>query len=98
MKPINKFAFMIALASITLLSVNYAFAQASNSMPMDTTFAKKAASGGMAEVKLGKLAQENGMNRAVKEFGKRMEKDHSKAADQLKNVASKNNVDLPADM
>jgi len=65
---------------------------------MDATFAKKAAAGGIAEVKLGQLAQERGSSEPVKAFGKRMETDHSKAADQLKEVASKNNIALPTDM
>lgn len=64
----------------------------------DTTFARKAASGGMAEVKLGQLAQEKGSSDAVKEFGRRMEADHSKAGDQLKDVASKSNITLPTDL
>ena len=51
-----------------------------------------AASGGMGEVKLGQLAQQNGSSDAVKEFGKRMETDHSKANDQLKDIASKNSI------
>jgi len=59
---------------------------------------KKAASGGMAEVKLGKLAQEKGSSSAVKEFGKRMETDHSKAGEELREVASKNHIALPEDM
>jgi putative membrane protein len=46
----------------------------------------------MGEVKLGQLAQQNGSSDAVKEFGKRMETDHSKANDQLKDIASKNNI------
>jgi putative membrane protein len=49
--------------------------------PTDTTFVRKAAEGGMAEVKLGQLAKEKGSNKAVKEFGDRMVKDHSKAND-----------------
>jgi putative membrane protein len=65
---------------------------------VDATFVKKAASGGIAEVKLGELAEENGSSSAVKEFGKRMEKDHSKAGDQLKQVASKNNIAVPKGM
>jgi Domain of unknown function (DUF4142) len=48
-------------------------------MNSDHEFAMKAASGGLAEVKLGHLAEERGMNPAVKEFGKRMVADHSKA-------------------
>jgi putative membrane protein len=65
---------------------------------MDKSFAKKAAAGGMAEVKLGQLAQRNGSSEAVKEFGRRMESDHSKAGDQLKDVASRDNITLPTKM
>jgi putative membrane protein len=61
----------------------------------DHQFAMKAASGGMSEVKLGQLAQDKGSNPAVKEFGQRMVEDHSKANDQLKGIASQNNINLP---
>jgi hypothetical protein len=44
--------------------------------------------------KLGQLAKENGSNQAVKNFGDRMVRDHSKANDDLKNVASKKGVTL----
>jgi putative membrane protein len=66
--------------------------------PADKTFVRKAAEGGMAEVKLGELAKEKGSNPAVKSFGERMVKDHSKANDQLKGVASKEGVTLPDSM
>ena len=62
---------------------------------VDKSFVRHAASGGIAEVKLGELAQEKGSSRAVKEFGKRMKKDHSQAGGQLKEVASKNNIAVP---
>lgn len=64
----------------------------------DETFAKKAAAGGMAEVKLGQLAEEQGSNPAVKNFGRRMVQDHSKANNELKSAASKENVELPNEM
>jgi putative membrane protein len=64
----------------------------------DETFAKKAAEGGMAEVKLGQLAEERGSNPAVKNFGRRMVQDHSKAGNELKSTASKANVELPTEM
>ncbi len=63
----------------------------------DAHFAKEAAQGGMAEVKLGKLAQEKGSNDSVKSFGKRMVDDHSKAGDKLKEVASRESITLPTD-
>jgi putative membrane protein len=64
----------------------------------DTHFAKEAAQGGMAEVKLGQLAQDKGSNDSVKNFGKRMVDDHSKAGDKLKDVASQENITLPTDI
>lgn len=61
----------------------------------DQSFAKHAATGNMAEVKLGKLAESKGESQTVKDFGKRMVKDHSKADDDLKNAASQANINLP---
>jgi putative membrane protein len=56
---------------------------------------KKAADGGLAEVELGKLAAEKGSSQEVKDFGQRMVDDHSKANDQLKQLASQKHVELP---
>jgi putative membrane protein len=64
----------------------------------DTHFAREAAQGGMAEVKLGQLAQEKGSSDSVKSFGKRMVDDHSKAGDKLKEVATRENIPLPTDI
>ena len=64
----------------------------------DTHFAKEAAHGGMAEVKLGQLAQDKGSSDSVKSFGKRMVDDHSKAGDKLKGVASRENITLPTEI
>jgi len=61
----------------------------------DSAFIKKAADGGMTEVELGKIAEKNGSKDDVKMFGSHMVKDHGKANDELKDVASKMNVTLP---
>jgi len=61
----------------------------------DQRFVQTAAQGGMAEVKLGQLAQEKGASQTVKDFGARMVTDHSKADDQLKGIATGKNVSLP---
>lgn len=58
-------------------------------------FAVKAADAGMKEIALGKIAQEKGMNPQVKAFGEQMVADHSKAADELKAIASAKNITLP---
>ena len=49
----------------------------------DKLFLRQAAIGGRAEVELGQLAQQKGQAQAVRDFGKRMVSDHSKANDQL---------------
>jgi putative membrane protein len=84
------------IVPVCLLVAGASFCPAARAQASDQTFATKAASGGMAEVKLGQLAQKNGSAPAVKEFGKRMETDHSKANDELKDAASKDNATLPS--
>ena len=64
----------------------------------DKTFMKKAAQGGMAEVQLGQLAAEKGSSDEVKKFGQRMVDDHSKANDQLKQLAASKGVELPTSL
>ena len=64
----------------------------------DRMFIEKAASGGMAEVKLGKLALEKGTSPTVKEFAQKMVDDHSKANDELKKVAANKNMELPTEI
>jgi putative membrane protein len=61
----------------------------------DKTFMKKAAKGGMMEVTMGKMAEQNAKSDDVKAFGKRMVTDHSKANDELKSIASKKAFELP---
>lgn len=64
----------------------------------DHVFAKKAAEGGLAEIELGKLAAQKAADDDVKKFGQRMVDDHSKANDELKEVASKLGITLPSDL
>ena len=58
-------------------------------------FAQDAATGGMMEVQLGNVAENNSSTQAVKDFGKMMVDDHTKVNDELKDLASKKNVSLP---
>ncbi len=61
-------------------------------------FVSKAADGGMMEVELGKVAQANAGSAAVKEYGKMLETDHSKANAELKSIAASENISVPASM
>ena len=59
-------------------------------------FIEKMGHVGAAEIKLGQLAAERAANAEVKQFGRRMIADHQKASAELKQVASKMSVTLPA--
>lgn len=61
----------------------------------DTTFLKKALSGGIAEVEFGRLAVAKAARPDVRQFGQRMIDDHGKSNDQLKQVAASEHVSLP---
>src|SRR4051812_41584022 len=58
-------------------------------------FVKEAAEGSATEIALGKLAQEKGSSDAVKQFGKRMVDDHSKATEELKQAAEMAKITVP---
>jgi putative membrane protein len=64
----------------------------------DKEFMTKAAQGGMAEVMLGQMASTKGTSPDVKNFGNRMVTDHSKANDELKQLAQNKGVTLPTDV
>ncbi len=63
-----------------------------------TKFATNAAQGGMAEVEMGRLATQRAGDAAVREFGARMVADHSAANTELKGIAAKKGIQIPADV
>ena len=67
----------------------------SNLSRADQNFVKEAAAGGMMEVELGKIAAEKATNDKVKAFGRQMQKDHGKAAEELKTIAASKGVQIP---
>jgi putative membrane protein len=69
-----------------------------NAPYVDEKFVRNAAEGGMAEVKLGQLAEEKGQSEEVRRFGKRMVEDHTKAGDQLKELGAKEGINMPTDV
>lgn len=60
----------------------------------DRDFMMEAAKGGMAEVDMGKMAENKGQSADVKNFGKMMVTDHSKANRELMNLAQKKGLKL----
>ncbi len=87
----KSFSFLLAMGA----TVSLAFGAVNSDSSM---FAEKAAKDGMAEVVMGQLAQREASSPEVKALGEMLEKDHSKANDQLKSLAQKKGMTLPGDM
>ncbi|HTG56924.1 MAG TPA: DUF4142 domain-containing protein [Niabella sp.] len=62
----------------------------------ETKFAVDAANGDMAEIQLGEIAKSKSTSPEVKELGRMMIEDHSKANEALKIIAADKNIQLPA--
>ena len=77
--PLTVAALCVALAAAADKSDNPAVT--------DQDFVTKAAQAGMAEAQLGKLAENHASDDAVKEFARRMVKDHTAANDKLMTAA-----------
>ncbi len=64
----------------------------------DKMFLRKAAEGGIAEVKLGQLAAQKASSEDVKAFGQKMVDDHTKLNLEIAQVADSMGVMLPKSM
>ncbi|GAC1377386.1 MAG: DUF4142 domain-containing protein [Hymenobacter sp.] len=62
----------------------------------DSEFMTKAASGGMLEVEMGKQVAARAVTPQAKEFAQQMVSDHTKSNAELKKIAAKKNITLPA--
>ncbi|HEX8723733.1 MAG TPA: DUF4142 domain-containing protein [Pyrinomonadaceae bacterium] len=65
-------------------------------MAADHKFAMEAAMGSMMEVELGRVAAQKGASDEVRQFGQRMVDDHTKANEELTQLASGKGLALPA--
>jgi putative membrane protein len=66
--------------------------------PAGKLFIKDAASVGMMEIQLGRVAQDNGNLPEVKSFGDRMVLEHSHAGQELNAIAAQRNLVLPVQL
>src|SRR5262249_16493246 len=64
----------------------------------DAVFVAKAASGGIHEVELGKLAATRAKREEVKKFAQKMVEDHGKANEELKKAAKEAGLNVPEKM
>jgi putative membrane protein len=72
-----------------------AAAQQNAALATDSIFIQTAASAGLLQAKLGKLAEEKGSSPSVKEFGKRMAADYSKVNEELAAAAKQSAYPRP---
>jgi putative membrane protein len=61
-------------------------------------FAQKAAEGGLMEVQLGQLAQQQAKDQQVVGFGQRMVQDHGQANEKLMPIAEQKAIQLPQEL
>lgn len=67
-----------------------------DSLRDDDNFVVNAANGGLVEVKLGNIAMKNAASAQVKQFGKMMVTDHTKANNELIALAKRKNIAIPS--
>jgi putative membrane protein len=72
--------------------------QTSEVAQQDLEFAQEAAAGGLKEVTLGKLAQQQAKNEQVVQFGQHMVEDHSLANETLTSIAEDKGIQLPQEL
>lgn len=107
----SKRAGFTAVAAIICLVMTEHYARAQNESAVrldtgsqrmmrspDTAFAIRAARGGVAEVQLGKLAEQKASDPDLKAFGQKMVEDHAKANQKLAAIARKQGITLPSAM
>ncbi len=70
----------------------------STNIPDNKQFVQDAASDGMFEIKAGQLAKEKSSNQKINELAQLIITDHQKANEKLKEVAQKNNWQIPNEM
>jgi putative membrane protein len=76
-----------------------ALAQAQTELaPQDLEFAQEAAIGGLMEVTLGELAQQQAKSEEVMQFGQRMVEDHGQANEKLMAIAEQKGIQLPQEL
>jgi putative membrane protein len=64
----------------------------------DADFVVNTANAGMTEIKAGSIAESTAMGKDVKKYGEMMVRDHTAAADKLKEIADTKHITLPTDL
>ena len=93
MHQLIKYCFVVAIGFSA--SAVPAETQGTKASRADETFIKKAMEGDLAEVNMGKLAQEKAQSEGVKDFGKMLEQDHGEHSQKVQSKAQELGVTPP---
>ena len=91
---------IMACAALVVLTVSLGLSEVATAKDMqvgvaDQIFAMMAASGGLTEVQLGKLAADRSASPEVKQLAERLVQDHTKANQELLTIADKKDISVP---
>jgi putative membrane protein len=91
--------FVTGLAIVAFAGTVYAAAPgvAPATSSSDAAFVQKAARAGLAEVAAGQLASSKGNAATVREFGAQMVTDHTRANDELQQIAGEKGIAVPSE-
>src|ERR1700733_9686047 len=96
---VTRMRYALSLATVALVGLSamtFAATQAAKDEKCDNaSFVKMASCGNLAEIKMGKLAQETATSSDVKTFATKMVKDHSKAQMELKEACKTSKTECP---
>jgi len=95
--PLASTVTALAVAALTIIATSGfpADSAGNRGATSERTFLQSASNGGLAEVELGKLAEQHASNADVKNFGARMVKDHTAANKELATLAARKGVSFP---
>jgi putative membrane protein len=87
----------IVFAAMAALMFDFGLVQARtpDTAEANRAFVKEAMQGDLAEIQIGKLAQEKGASEKVKQFGQRLESDHGANLEKVRPLAESLGVKLP---
>ena len=89
---------VLVAVSVGWWLVGAVMAQAPKGSEKDQQFLRQAASDGLAEVQLGKMAAERAASPEVQRFGQRMVTDHTTANQELMALAQAKYISVPKDL
>jgi putative membrane protein len=93
MHPLIKYCFVVAIGLTATSALGQT--QSTKSSKADEMFIKEAMEGDLAEVNMGKLAQDKAQSEEVKNFGKMLEQDHGEHSQKVQSKAQELGVTPP---